>query len=228
MERELLWGPCRHHIGEVILSGVWDGLKIEVAKSPEITLFQRFRDNYDHLSYMDVSNLYFLEIEENYQARKSEVVELIKTILNNKKFAYRGDYTSLLKVSLVLLTGDVSNFKMPRPGAITKARWMMRAIIAISIILMRNKISSELPKNCIIKSTQEEKLIRFVKFIVLIYVPWWVTCPLPADSPINDLKLLKDIQNYPDDTISSSAEKKVHLHSWYLTEEMVPLALFSS
>ena len=63
---------------------------------------------------------------------------------------------------------DTSKFKMIRPGAISKASWMMRAIIAVSIILMRNKVRSELTKNCILTSYQEEKLLKFVKFIVLI------------------------------------------------------------
>ena len=191
-------------------------------------MFERYRKNYEHLSYSDLSDLYCLDVEENYKERKDEVVQLIKKILGDKKFAYRGDYTSFLKVSYVLLTGDTSNFKMPRPGAISKARWMIRAIIAVSIILMRDKVRSELTKKCILTSYQEEKLLKLVKFIVLIYLPWWVTCPLPADSPINDLKLLEEIRKYHNQVISSAADKGLLLHSWYLTEEMVPLALFSS
>ena len=47
----------------------------------------------------------------------------------------------------------------------------MRAIIAVSIILMRDMVRSELTKNCILTSYQEDKLLKFVKFIVLIYLP---------------------------------------------------------
>ena len=32
--RALLWGACKHHIGERILVQVWDDLKIEADKSP--------------------------------------------------------------------------------------------------------------------------------------------------------------------------------------------------
>ena len=40
-DKYLLWLACRHHVGEVILTWVWDRLKIEVSKSPEIVIFKR-------------------------------------------------------------------------------------------------------------------------------------------------------------------------------------------
>ncbi len=41
LNRILLWFACRHHVGEVILTHVWEALKIETSLSPEISLFQR-------------------------------------------------------------------------------------------------------------------------------------------------------------------------------------------
>ena len=41
LNKPLLWFACRHHIGEIILTHVWTSLKIEVSKSPSITLFKR-------------------------------------------------------------------------------------------------------------------------------------------------------------------------------------------
>ena len=55
-----------------------------------------------------------------------------------------------------------------------------------------------------------------------------ITCPVARDSPINDLNLLKAVRNYPDPLIATEGEKAIHNHLWYLTEELVPLALFSS
>lgn len=60
---------------------------------------------------------------------------------------------------------------------------------------MRQKIQSELPR--IITDAQAKKLMRLVKFVVPVYVPCWVTCPIAADSPIHELKLLKAIRAYP-------------------------------
>ena len=40
--RPLLWLACRHHVGEVVLTHVWDALRIEVSKAPDVTVFVRY------------------------------------------------------------------------------------------------------------------------------------------------------------------------------------------
>ena len=42
--RPLLWFTCRKHIGEIILTHVWEFLKIETSRAPDIELFKRFRE----------------------------------------------------------------------------------------------------------------------------------------------------------------------------------------
>ena len=42
--RPLLWFVCRKHIGEIILTHVWESLKIETSRAPNIELFKRFRE----------------------------------------------------------------------------------------------------------------------------------------------------------------------------------------
>ena len=113
-----------------------------------------------------------LAIEDDLQETKQKVMNIIEKVLSDKTFAYWGDYTVFLKITLVLLIGYVSNFQIPRPGAIHKARWMMKAIISQVIFLLMPKIDSELPKNKILTKSQAEKLERFVKFICLVYVPY--------------------------------------------------------
>ena len=41
LNRPLLWLACGHHIGEIILTHVWNSLKIEISKDPNINLFLR-------------------------------------------------------------------------------------------------------------------------------------------------------------------------------------------
>ena len=43
LNHALLWSACRHHVGEVILTHVFEDLQIEVSKSPDVALFTRFR-----------------------------------------------------------------------------------------------------------------------------------------------------------------------------------------
>jgi hypothetical protein len=47
--RALLWSGCRHHVGEVILTHVFEDLQIETSKSPEVLLFARLRKNFELL-----------------------------------------------------------------------------------------------------------------------------------------------------------------------------------
>ena len=50
LNKALLWSGCRHHIGKIVLSHVFDDLKIETSKSPDIALFSRFRKNFHSLN----------------------------------------------------------------------------------------------------------------------------------------------------------------------------------
>jgi SOS response regulatory protein OraA/RecX len=57
----------------------------------------------------------------------------------------------------------------------------------------------------------------------------WFSAPIPSDAPINDLKLYKQLLNYKniDTTIADTALEKLRKHFWYISPELVPLALFS-
>ena len=59
LDTPLLWLACRHHIGEVVLGKVWDALGVECSKSPKITIYQRFQENWGHLKHDDSSNMLF-------------------------------------------------------------------------------------------------------------------------------------------------------------------------
>jgi len=45
--RALLWSACRHHVGEVLLTQVFNDLNIEASRSAEYTVFSRFKKNFD-------------------------------------------------------------------------------------------------------------------------------------------------------------------------------------
>ena len=192
-------------------------------------MFQRYREHFDKLSYGDLSDISILDVEEKLQPHKEEVVMLIQETLANKEFAYIGDYTQFMKLVLVALTGDTTNFKLPRPGALSKARWMSKSIYAISMFLLKDKIANELGRDTVIMTPRQVVLIeRFVKFVCIVYAKWWIRCPLPAECGLLDLQLLREIRSFPDDVISTAAEKALLRHLWYLTQEQAPSCLFSS
>ena len=194
--RPLLWAACRHHIGEVILTCVWEVLCIEVSKSPDITLFDRLRTNFELLSYSDVTNLNKDLVDNSVESL--DVVRIINDVLQSKTFAYRGDYIQFLHLVKVILTGDVTDFALHNIGAVSKARWMAKTIGASDIFLLTPKIKTELPKSAIATNQQLKQIQRFVKFVALVYCKWWIRCPVSEDAPVNDLDLIEALQKYPD------------------------------
>ena len=180
---------------------------------------------------LKVSDMIFPSFDDSLDERRKEVLSLCRQLL--PKEWLRGDYKELVQLVILYLDGqilagdDVVAFQ--RPGALHKARFMSKLIYSFKIVLLSSKINTILPRGSVFGKDQLPKLERFVQFVALCYVPWWLTCPLAADAPINDLKLLRRLQEYGavDAVIAEAAEKAFSRHLWYLTEELVPLCLFS-
>jgi len=70
----------------------------------------------------------------------------------------------------------------------------------------------------------------FVNFATLVYSSWWITCNSAVDAPWNDSQLYKSLLQYKvmNSDVTPSALHAFKLHLWYLTAEMIPLALWSS
>lgn len=193
--------------------------------------FFRFRTNFGLIAPTDAKDLSFPELEPQLVEKKSTVVDFCSDVL--KQPFTRGDYKELLELVLLYLSDegrDVEFSAFRRPGALHKARWMSKMIYSVKMDLLRDKIVSVLPKGSIFSSQQQQKIARFVKFVAFCYVPWWLTAPVPSTAPKNDLLLIESLMWYKNtDAICANAALKAFAnHLWYLTEELVPLALFSS
>ena len=55
------WAACRHYTGEVTIAQIFTGLKIEVSKSPEVSMFSRVRKHLESLPYTHKETLTFLD-----------------------------------------------------------------------------------------------------------------------------------------------------------------------
>jgi hypothetical protein len=235
LKKHLLWFACRHHIGEVILSHVWESLQIEVSKSPEVTIFTRFKDRWSQLTHSENSDLNFPPIEEDILLEKKvQIIGLCNKLLDKKFNNFvRCDYRELVDLTLLYLSGPddkSSKFKgFIRPGALHKARWMAKILYSIKMVLLSKKINAELPRGSVFGSGQQVRIERFVRFCIFVYVPWWMTAPMPSDAPHNDLMLLNSLIQFSaiDQQCAAAAQKAFSVHLWYLTQEMVPLSLFS-
>ena len=58
----MLWAAYRDHIGEIILTHIWNFLHVEVSQGPDIYIFQRFRSVYCSLSTNELGDLKFSEL----------------------------------------------------------------------------------------------------------------------------------------------------------------------
>ncbi|KAG0728039.1 hypothetical protein GWK47_033298 [Chionoecetes opilio] len=67
-------------------------------------------------------------------------------------------------------------------------------------------------------------------FLGLFYTPMWMSSTLAADAPENDLQFMKDMMKFKrtDPEIAQAVLQKLENHKWYLTQEVVPFALFGS
>ena len=57
--KPVIWLTCRHHVGEVILEQVCSNLNIETSKSPDVSVFCRFKQNWSKVSHSEIDNLDF-------------------------------------------------------------------------------------------------------------------------------------------------------------------------
>ena len=95
-------------------------------------------------------------------------------------------------------------------------------------MLLGNEIST-LPPGTIVGSGQLRKLEQFLLFVVFCYVTWWILAPVASAAPKADLDLIESVNKFKkfDIQVSNAALKAIGLHMWYLTQELVPLSLFS-
>lgn len=188
---------------------------------PEILLFKNFKANWTNID----KTVYKTGIEDPLIARTikdqiEDVSNFISKILNSE-VQPRDDYKELLLLSLIFI-GKLpeERVKFYKPGGVSRARWMARAIYCLKIFLFRDQIS--LSKN-------EESAIRQICiFIVLIYIKAWFTATHAPSAPNNDLTLIKTLHAYKavNSKIALVALKKLSNHLWYLAPETAALAFF--
>lgn len=77
---------------------------------------------------------------------------------------------------------------------------------------------------------EEKGLWQITVFVCLLYAKAWTLAPEASAAPRHDLQLLKNLMAYPYTPssldLAKAALNKFKRHLWYLSEELVDLALF--
>ena len=123
-----------------------------------------------------------------------------------KKTWPRDDYKELIELLIV-----------PGPGH--HARWMSKLIYNLKMKLLSNEFEM---------SPEELQDVTIIsEFISLHYVKYWFEAPLSSAAARVDLDFMVDIMNYGALRleISASVLQSLKRHLWYITPQLIPLAL---
>ena len=212
--RDLLWMACRHHMFEVLLA---DAYKVCLGPSsgPEILIFKRFRETWTELKHHS-------PVERT--TPRLSVTDALKSFISNQISANhpREDYQEFLNLAAIMVGLDIV-VAIRKPGALHRARWMAKAIYSLKMELLFDGNEN------VMKLTPYEfqGLQRFNRFVILIYVQSWFTSRSAVDAPINDIYLIQRLEEFDDENLRNTGLKMMQRHSWYLSQELATVALFS-
>ena len=140
--RALLWSGCRHHIGELILSHVFEDLRIEASKSPEISIFKILRTDYNVINLTPKSPIKTYHIETINEEGQTLAEKLRAETLLQCSMDYdfvRDDYRDLTELTILYLNGHTKKaVSIKRPGALHNARWMAKLLYVIKLCLLED------------------------------------------------------------------------------------------
>lgn len=217
LDRNLLYFACRHHIFELVLACVFTTC-MGPTSGPDVKIFKRFQKHWEYIDRASCKSVLATDSALVVDV-KDDIIDFAVKHLEN--YQPRDDYRELLELVIIFLGGSPSRgVHFMAPGAIHNARWMAKAIYALKIYLFREQFQL---------TASEARGIRDVcVFIVRLYVGSWFTAPDAVSAPRSDLEFLQNLKRYEEihPGISKAAVKKFSGHLWYLSEELVALAMF--
>ena len=218
LNRRVFWLACRHHVAEIVIGDVWRSI-FGRTTGPATTDNQKFRDFWPKLDRSQ--SFRKLPIERETKELRDRAVSEISHLLSEGK-GPRSDYRELAQLTLAMLGAD-DGYRMHSPGAHHHARWMASILFALKRLAWGEQMGY----------SQEtvQQLSAFCEFAALIYVPYWLKIGCAAEAPVDDLDFYRTISEYATIpgrcTTATAAEQALTRHLWYLTQEVVPLALCS-
>ena len=221
----LLWFLCRRHMLEVHISHFMEALTGEKTKGPRRGLYTRLQKSWPNIMQeMDKSKL----IRFNWSKLQTgsplfeitrEALEYGQRALKLGLFA-RGDYRKLCELVVYYLGGDVPDFHFHQPGACHEARFMADALYLLTLRMTDNiaKVMNE----------EERNMVETASFFVAsCYSPWFLKSYIVEKSTNNDIKAFYDVfeirKEYP--KLGQSLLDSMQRHSWYLTEQLIMIAI---
>ena len=226
---------CRHHIYELVCgasSEIALGKKQEgrtkKTTSPYEPLFIKLKNSWENIDKENKATFEETSYSRSLIRHIHEAKEFLYKWLDNEK-TQREDYQEMAKLCLIYLGGNLpkkmSKFKFRAPGAYHHARWMSKVIYVLKLAMLKPHFVDDI---VIIRSLG--------LFYSVYYAKAWLTCIFPSEAPFQDLSCLKALEEvscakglWPEgfQIMAKTALGKLKDHTWYLSERLVGLALFS-
>ncbi|KAK0062604.1 deoxynucleoside triphosphate triphosphohydrolase SAMHD1 [Biomphalaria pfeifferi] len=210
--RNLLWLACRHHMFEVLLADVFTAC-LGPSTGPEIAIFKLLRDNWSKIHHESKHIFPLIVVSDTVKA-------FISKELQQKQL--REDYRELIALAARAVGLDVSE-PIRKPGAIHRARWMAKAIYSLKMQLLLDGNENVLQ----LTDQQLQGIQRFNHFVLKVYIQSWFTCCSAVDAAVNDISLINRLHDYEEVHLCKIGLMMIKRHSWYLSNEMATLCLFS-
>jgi hypothetical protein len=217
--RELVNIGCRHHVVEVVLSSIFIVL-FGATGGPAVGLFKRFQSKWPYIQQTDYTPADDKFFDGEMEILRQEMVAYYNDAISHQQ--PREDYLELLQLCLVFLKKDPlrTSSKFKAPGAMHHARWMMKAIYALKMVLFADQLT--------LTKREKSGLTELALFVSLIYARFWHEAPLASRAPRNDAQMLSLLQKYPNRVIGDAAFMAFSRHLWFFSEHLVGLAFFDS
>lgn len=214
---------CRHHIYERVLYAAFEEI-VGPSTGPEVTLFSKLQEVWDDLN---LQNITLPDIPSHLSGAVGDLQEFIKFQLSDVKKLPRSDYKELLELANIYLGGAIERkknytYSLHRPGAMSNARWMAKAIYIIKMALL-------LPQLKNVHWRQKKRIQKMALYVVFCHLKPWFTAPLVQSAASNDLAMYRSFIDFikVDKKAAEACCKKLNRHTWYLTEDLIPLSLFN-
>lgn len=220
LNKKMLALACRHHVAEVVLKHVFE-IHGDVSKSNNLDCFKEFQNNFNaKLNSIKTFKtiLKFPKLKRISAPWKNSVVSFCRLQLSNQH--PRDDYRELLELVMMFL-GEVppGGIRFRKAGAISRARWMARAIYVLKMWMTSDEVGG-------IGTDTLKHYEILAMFISQCYIKYWFRLPDPVIAPRVDLEFYADLKLFFEKQYSAVAEKAFFNHLWYFSETNIALSFF--
>ena len=218
----ILWFGCRHHILELRVK--WFIVaETGQTKDPGRKLYRRFQAGFLEMeTVLREEDLVRLDLSTRPVWLQELAVDLLVWAQNlyYRDIFPREDYAEFLAWVIWHLGGKVpAIWPLKMPGPDHQARWMADCIYNCKMLACR--------KVFILSEQEEREVESITEFVVLFYARPWFECSLAGQAAVSDLTFLCQIQRkYRMSKVWKVLEAFYH-QLWYVTGELIPLALLS-